>query len=153
MLYTQIENNQAKYSAITLEGLVILGVISSVTATTEQLTEANIVPVTMFTGQAPTDGYEYKIEIKQQSDGTWAEELIRQEISDEKYQNIVAKQILIVKADRDKMLGSTDWIVTKNIEAGTSVPEVWKIYRQSLRDIPSQEGYPWTIIWPTRPTE
>lgn len=153
MLYTQIENNQAKYSAVTLEGLVILNVISSVTATAEQLAQANIVPVTIFDGQVPVDGYQYKIEIKQQSDGTWAQELVQQEISEEQYQNIIAKQIQTIKADRDKMLASTDWIVSKNLENGNSVPEVWKIYRQALRDIPNQEGYPWTITWPTRPTE
>jgi hypothetical protein len=27
----------------------------------------------------------------------------------------------------------------------------WSTYRQSLRDITSQVGYPWNIIWPTKP--
>ena len=29
--------------------------------------------------------------------------------------------------------------------------ETWATYRQSLRDVPTQEGFPWTITWPTEP--
>jgi hypothetical protein len=27
----------------------------------------------------------------------------------------------------------------------------WAIYRQALRDLPTQEGFPWDIQWPTKP--
>jgi hypothetical protein len=153
MLYTQIENNKAKYLAVTIEGLVILNVISNITATAEQLAQANVVQVTMLSGQVPVDGYEYELEIKQQSNGSWAQELVKKEISEEQYQNNVAVQVQAVKADRNRMLAGTDWIVAKSIESGNSVPDNWKIYRQALRDIPTQESYPWTITWPTPPSE
>lgn len=29
----------------------------------------------------------------------------------------------------------------------------WKIYRQELRDLPKQEGFPFDVIWPTPPVE
>ena len=29
----------------------------------------------------------------------------------------------------------------------------WATYRQALRDIPAQEGFPYDIVWPTKPIE
>ena len=31
------------------------------------------------------------------------------------------------------------------------VPEDWRTYRQALRDIPAQAGFPTTINWPVKP--
>jgi hypothetical protein len=27
----------------------------------------------------------------------------------------------------------------------------WATYRQALRDVPSQAGFPWEVQWPTQP--
>jgi hypothetical protein len=151
LLYTQIENNQAKFPATSIEGLVELDVVDSLTASPAELTAANVVLVAPFTGQAPVDGYEYTVEIRQQSDGSWAQELVKKNISEEQYQNNVARQAQAVKADRDRMIAGTDWLVTKSVEAGTPIPTAWQTYRQALRDIPSQEGFPFNVVWPTRP--
>jgi len=48
-------------------------------------------------------------------------------------------------------LAETDWIVIMHTEKGTNIPAAWEIYRQSLRDITSQPGFPHTINWPTKP--
>lgn len=61
--------------------------------------------------------------------------------------NIKAKQ------ERDKLLTSTDWVVIKALEQGTPVSESWSTYRQQLRDITLQPGYPLTITWPTPPNQ
>jgi hypothetical protein len=29
----------------------------------------------------------------------------------------------------------------------------WATYRQALRDLPEQEGFPWDINWPKKPTK
>lgn len=31
--------------------------------------------------------------------------------------------------------------------------QTWATYRQALRDITAQAGFPYKIIWPTKPTE
>jgi hypothetical protein len=151
MLYTKIENNQASTNVRTLEYFVDQGDIDSVDATAEELTAASIVPVTLFTGQFPVDGNQYAVEIQQQDDDSWAEVMVQVEISEEQYQNNVAVQTQVVKADRARMIASTDWVVTKSAEEGTQVPQAWKDYRQALRDIPSQEGFPFNVVWPTLP--
>jgi hypothetical protein len=57
----------------------------------------------------------------------------------------------LAKQQRDELLASTDWIVIKAKENDGEVPQIWKNYRQSLRDIPQQSGYPLDIVWPTIP--
>lgn len=41
-----------------------------------------------------------------------------------------------LRRERDRLLSETDWVVTKSIEQGTSVPVEWASYRQALRDLP-----------------
>ena len=56
-----------------------------------------------------------------------------------------------VRADRDKRIAETDWIVIKNLELNQNVPGVWEVYRQELRDVPAQAGFPHEITWPSKP--
>jgi hypothetical protein len=54
-----------------------------------------------------------------------------------------------IQRQRSKLLTDSDWVVTKAIDQGTQVPEAWQTYRQQLRDITQQSGYPFTVTWPT----
>ena len=56
-----------------------------------------------------------------------------------------------VRAERSIKLAQTDWIVIKNLELNANIPGAWEVYRQALRDIPAQAGFPWTITWPDAP--
>lgn len=56
-----------------------------------------------------------------------------------------------VRADRDVRLAETDWIVIKSLENGSPIPAEWATYRQALRDVPEQIGFPWNVIWPEKP--
>lgn len=55
------------------------------------------------------------------------------------------------KAIRDRLLVETDWVVTKAVETGTSVPNEYLHYRQELRDLPSYANFPYNIVWPIKP--
>lgn len=52
---------------------------------------------------------------------------------------------------RTDMLAASDWVVAKAYEEGRPVPEAWASYRQALRDITEQAGFPYEVIWPTKP--
>lgn len=56
-----------------------------------------------------------------------------------------------VRSSRDKLLADCDWVVVKAFESGQSVPAAWGTYRQALRDITKQIGFPTTIDWPVMP--
>ena len=63
-----------------------------------------------------------------------------------------AEQAKSVRATRGEKLKDCDW--TQVADALLDAPvdkEVWAAYRQALRDITSQEGFPWTITWPEQP--
>jgi len=46
------------------------------------------------------------------------------------------------RAERDKRLAACDWVVTKALEAGGSVPSDWVTYRTALRDITAHSNWP-----------
>lgn len=56
-----------------------------------------------------------------------------------------------IRATRDKHLIDSDWVVLRAYESGESISEIWKTYRQNLRDIPLQPNFPYDIVWPTKP--
>ena len=62
-----------------------------------------------------------------------------------------AEQANVVKAERDKKLAECDWRVIKALESNQPQDFQWASYRQALRDVPSQAGFPWEVIWPQEP--
>jgi hypothetical protein len=54
------------------------------------------------------------------------------------------------RAQRDRLLSDTDW--TQVLDAPVD-RTVWAAYRQSLRDVPNQEGFPNNVVWPKNPDE
>lgn len=55
-----------------------------------------------------------------------------------------------VRSERNFRLQETDWTQAKDISDSVSV--LWQPYRQALRDITSQSGFPYNVIWPEKPT-
>ena len=72
------------------------------------------------------------------------ESLTEQEI-EANLNSIAAK----VRAQRNQFLKDADWSQGKDISDAVSAP--WATYRQQLRDLPDQEGFPKTVTWPTPP--
>lgn len=52
-----------------------------------------------------------------------------------------------VRTERNEKITACDWRVLPDV----SNSDAWKVYRQALRDIPTQAGFPWTITWPVQP--
>lgn len=59
-----------------------------------------------------------------------------------------AKQAASVRADRNSRLAACDWTQVADAPVDKTT---WAAYRQSLRDISAQPGFPWTIDWPVAP--
>jgi hypothetical protein len=53
------------------------------------------------------------------------------------------------RAQRDSLLASTDWTQLPDVPQATR--EAYAVYRQALRDVPQQDGFPLTITWPEHP--
>jgi hypothetical protein len=54
-----------------------------------------------------------------------------------------------VRIERNQKLTSSDWTQLADNTADTSA---WATYRQSLRDLPTTEGFPHNITWPQEPS-
>lgn len=50
---------------------------------------------------------------------------------------------------RNELLTATDWVMLTDVNIQNK--EQWVLYRQQLRDVPEQEGFPENIVWPTPP--
>ena len=52
-----------------------------------------------------------------------------------------------VRAKRDWLLAATDWTANSDV----TMSDAMRVYRQALRDVPSQAGFPDNITWPEKP--
>lgn len=53
-----------------------------------------------------------------------------------------------VRNERDRLLSQSDW---RALNDQTLSPE-WETYRQALREVPQQAGFPFSVNWPTLPS-
>lgn len=74
----------------------------------------------------------------------------------------IAEAWKALRAERDRRLAETDWVVARAYERGEPVPEAWAAYRQVLRDLPqtltNEEILAWyegrgSVPWPEVPRE
>lgn len=59
-----------------------------------------------------------------------------------------ATQAEAVRTDRNKRLSDTDWTQVADAPVDKAA---WASYRQALRDITAQQGFPWEVVWPEQP--
>lgn len=57
-----------------------------------------------------------------------------------------------LRADRDKRIAASDWVILRNLETSDPVPQAWLDYRQALRDLPENTDDPASPIWPEAPS-
>jgi hypothetical protein len=62
-----------------------------------------------------------------------------------------AEAATAARAKRDGLIASCDWMAIKAFEGGTTVSTEWATYRQALRDVSAQAGFPNDITWPEKP--
>jgi len=58
-----------------------------------------------------------------------------------------------VRKQRNKLLQESDWTDTASApnRLGPELYNQWQTYRQALRDVTNQSGYPLDVIWPIPP--
>lgn len=57
----------------------------------------------------------------------------------------------MVRSQRDAKLSATDYLVIPDYPISPEDLEAVKVYRQALRDIPEQSGFPKNVQWPVEP--
>lgn len=84
-------------------------------------------------------------------DGVWTQQWSVVPLSEEEIGEINQNAARAARAERDRLLAETDWVVIKAYERSEVLPAEWQTYRQALRDVPAQEGFPHHVVWPEKP--
>jgi hypothetical protein len=124
---------------------------------TPEVAEALQVDV-VFEGPQATGGtvYQYSMRqgVEQQADGKWYSKYVLGPIFDSPQAQTEyeaqkdAEQADAVRRQRNELLAASDWTQLPD----SPVPSAtWTEYRQALRDITAQAGFPWNVTWPAKP--
>jgi hypothetical protein len=90
----------------------------------------------------------FKDGVEQDAQGRWLWKWSISEMDDEAKAAKDAEQAKNIRSDRDKRLSDTDWTQVADAPVDKAV---WATYRQALRDVPAQTGFPYDITWPSKP--
>lgn len=83
-----------------------------------------------------------------QSGAHWITNWVAVDMDAEACAALDARQADTVRADRNARLTACDWTQL----ADAPVDDLaWAAYRQGLRDVPAQDGFPWEVSWPVAP--
>jgi hypothetical protein len=123
--------------------------------TTEWMEANGIDPV--FEGPQASGGTVYQYSQFggiEQIDGKWYTKYVLGPIFNDDEQEAAykarkdAEQSDAVRRTRNQRLTESDWT---QLEDSSADKVAWATYRQALRDMSSQEGFPWIIQWPQQP--
>jgi hypothetical protein len=81
---------------------------------------------------------------------TWVVVNLSQEAANANQQAADSRAASSVRAERDRRLAQCDWTQVADAQVNK---QTWAAYRQSLRDITKQPGFPHNVAWPTQPSQ
>lgn len=104
----------------------------------------------VMTTEMPEVDYTQKVEESTPvcEDGVWKQSWSIVDLSEEEIQKYIDSKAEEARQKRNELLTASDWTQIPDSSANTAI---WKTYRQKLRDISNQKGFPLAIIWPNTP--
>ena len=81
-------------------------------------------------------------------DQRWTQTFTVRDMTAEEVASRNDAQAVQVRAERNTKLAASDWTQVADAPVDQAA---WATYRQALRDITAQAGFPWTIDWPAQP--
>jgi hypothetical protein len=81
-------------------------------------------------------------------DGAWKITRTAVSLTSDELAANTARKAETARDTRNNLLMGTDWTASSDL----TMSDDWKTYRQALRDVPAQAGFPNTITWPTKPS-
>lgn len=80
--------------------------------------------------------------------GSWVQTWVVEDISAEELAALTERRAGDMRNTRNGRLAGSDWTQISDAPVDAAV---WAVYRQALRDVTDQAGFPWSIEWPTKP--
>jgi hypothetical protein len=82
--------------------------------------------------------------------GVWTQTWVVTDATPEQISERTDNKSNMVRLDRNSRLTACDWTQLPDVSIDASA---WAEYRQDLRDITNQAGFPWDVEWPLTPGE
>jgi hypothetical protein len=82
------------------------------------------------------------------ADDRWTQTFTVRDMTAEEVASRNDAQAAAVRSERNEKLSASDWTQLPDAPVDHAA---WAAYRQDLRDVTAQAGFPWTINWPTQP--
>jgi len=116
------------------------------------LTAYGVVHV-VLTPQPEIDVCRQKLEADTPSliDGQWHETWKVVDLSESEIAGIAAALAEENRSKRNQLLVDTDWTQLTDSPLDADDKAAWALYRETLRMIPQQTGFPWNVNWPPTP--
>ena len=97
----------------------------------------------------PTDRYDINLERSAKKQGAnWVEQWIETPATPEQIAERTNAKEAEVRQQRNQLLNACDWT---QLPDAPVPPAPWATYRQQLRDVTAQPGFPWEVVWPVAP--
>lgn len=106
-----------------------------------------------FTRPPQCGKYEKPKEITPVKDsrGIWMQTWDIVEMDSSEKAQMDSKQAQFVRDRRNSILYLCDWTQLPDADLSSDEKNQWVNYRKLLRDISTQKGFPWDVVWPTKP--
>jgi hypothetical protein len=83
--------------------------------------------------------------------GVWTQTWQVTEASPEEIASRTEAKSTEVRTDRNGRLAACDWTQLADSPLTADAKLAWALYRETLRMVPEQAGFPWNIEWPPEP--
>ena len=84
-------------------------------------------------------------------DGKMVQRRPEEDLEAERAAARISAQASEVRARRDRLLADTDWTQVLDAPVSDESRAALRVYRQALRDVTAQEGFPVAVVWPELP--
>jgi len=115
--------------------------------TDETAASFGVVPVV----PAVEPAYDHTVDLSrtaQKKSGKWTEIWVSTPATPQEIAARTSDKANSVRSERNRLLVDSDWTQLPDAPVDRTA---WATYRQALRDIGQQPGFPWQLQWPVRP--
>jgi hypothetical protein len=151
-MHALIENGTVKKYPYSLSDIKIANLNTSFPSTISDASMAEYGAMRVFNTTPPeltdTQVLEEDTPVFSNEDQRWTQVLRVRDMTAEEVQQRNDAKALEIRTERNGKLDNSDWT---QIADSTADKAVWATYRQALRDLTSQESFPWNVTWPEQP--
>lgn len=108
--------------------------------------------------ETPPPSFDFKIERLTEvnpsydiSSNTWKQSWSVVSLTPQEIQEIEDNKSFDVRLERNAKLAACDWTQLADSPLDADAKLVWALYRETLRMVPQQAGFPWEVQWPPEP--